>query len=104
MRLSFIGTMSALLVGLGLSATDVSAEGVMKQCGEQWQAAKQAGTTNGETWPQFLKDCRTRLASTSSAAPQGGFAPAAPPPAAPATVKTASQCDAEYAANKAAIR
>jgi hypothetical protein len=52
----------------------------------------------------FLKDCRTRLASTSSAAPQGGYAPAVPPPAAPATVKTASQCDAEYAANKAAIR
>jgi hypothetical protein len=47
---------------------DVSAQSVMKQCGEQWQAAKQAGTTNGETWPQFLKDCRTRLASTSSVA------------------------------------
>jgi hypothetical protein len=103
MRLSFIGTMSAVLIGL-VSATAASAESVMKQCGEQWQAAKQAGTTNGETWPQFLKDCRTRSASTSSAAPQGGFAPAAPPPAAPATVKTASQCDAEYAANKAAIR
>jgi hypothetical protein len=63
-----------------------------------------------ETWPQFLKDCRARLASTTSAPAQGGFAPAAPAPApapvAPATgyVKTASQCDAEYAANKAAIR
>jgi hypothetical protein len=57
-----------------------------------------------------LKDCRARLASTTSAPAQGGFAPAAPAPApapvAPATgyVKTASQCDAEYAANKAAIR
>jgi hypothetical protein len=78
----------------------------MKQCGDQWQAAKQAGSTNGETWPQFLKDCRARLASTTSAAPQGGFAPAAPPPVAPSTgyAKTVSQCDAEYAANKAAIK
>jgi hypothetical protein len=55
----------------------------MKQCGEQWQAAKTNGTTNGQTWPEFLKQCRAQLASTggSSAAPQGGFAPAAPAPA-----------------------
>ncbi len=26
------------------------AESVMKQCGERWQAAKAAGTTNGATW------------------------------------------------------
>src|SRR5579863_6954385 len=31
-----------------------NAETVMKQCGYQWQAAKANGTTNGETWPQFL--------------------------------------------------
>jgi hypothetical protein len=96
---------AAILAGVGTAA---NAQSVMKQCGDQWQAAKQAGTTNGETWPQFLKDCRARLASTTSAPAQGGFAPAAPAPApaSPATgyVKTASQCDAEYAANKAAIR
>ena len=40
---------------------------VMKQCGEQWQAAKAAGTTNGETCPEFLKECRARLASTTTA-------------------------------------
>jgi hypothetical protein len=82
-----------------------NAQSVMKQCGAQWQAAKQAGTTNGQTWPQFLKDCRARLASTTSAAPPAP-APVAPAPAAPTTgyLKTASQCDAEYAANKAAIR
>jgi hypothetical protein len=36
------------------TATTTGAEGVMKQCGEQWQAAKSAGTTNGGPWPQFL--------------------------------------------------
>ena len=51
---------------------------VMKQCGAQWQAAKAGGITSGATWPQFLKACRAQLASTTSAPPQGGFAPATP--------------------------
>jgi len=55
-------------------------QSVMKQCGAQWQAAKTAGTTNGQTWPQFLRDCRARTASTGAPS-QGGFAPAAPAPA-----------------------
>ena len=65
----------------------------MKQCGAQWQAAKAAGTTGGATWPQFLKACRTQLASTTSTPPQGGFAsaPSAPAPApAPSTTPTQS--------------
>jgi hypothetical protein len=82
----------AAIVALGMvSAAD--AETVMKQCGEQWQAAKTNGTTNGETWPQFLKQCRAQLASTggASTAPQGGFAPAAPAPApAPAPAQQGS--------------
>ena len=58
-----------------------SNQSVMKQCGAQWQAAKAAGTTSGATWPQFLNACRAQLASTTSAPPQGGFAPATPAPA-----------------------
>jgi hypothetical protein len=93
MRNSFVRTMSAVLMGLSFNLSAATAQSVMKQCGQQWQAAKQAGTTNGETWPQFLKDCRAHLASTTSAAPQGGFAPAAPapaPPPAPAQPQTGS--------------
>lgn len=105
-------TVATIVMGFAFSGSNfANAQSVMKQCGAQWQAAKQAGTTNGQTWPQFLKDCRARLASTTSAPPQGGFAPAAPTPVAPAPaapatgyLKTASQCNAEYAANKAAIR
>jgi hypothetical protein len=76
----------AAIIALGTVAA-ADAETVMKQCGEQWQAAKTNGTTNGETWPQFLKQCRAQLASTggASTAPQGGFAPAAPPPPPAAT-------------------
>jgi hypothetical protein len=116
--LGSIRTAALVALGIALSAAPASAQSVMKQCGDQWQAAKAAGTTNGETWPQFLSQCRAQL-KTGAAAP----APAAPAPSmqtvpappvtqsptygqAPATgaMKTASQCDAEYATNKAAIR
>jgi hypothetical protein len=74
-----------------VAPTATGNQSVMKQCGAQWQAAKAAGTTSGATWPQFLKACRTQLASTTSAPPQGGFAPAAPAPApAPSPVPTRS--------------
>ena len=32
----------------------------MKECGSEWQAAKAAGTTNGQTWQEFLKSCRVQ--------------------------------------------
>ena len=111
MRKSFAAFGCAALLGLGLAVigSPANAESVMKMCGEQWQAAKAAGTTNGETWPQFLAQCRAQQkGSAATAAPTVAPAPAAPAPTygqAPATaaVKTTSQCDAEYAANKAAI-
>ena len=28
----------------------------MKQCGDDWKAAKAAGTTNGQTWQEFLQE------------------------------------------------
>ena len=84
---SFAGVGAAALIALGvaLGGSPASAESVMKQCGDQWQAAKAAGTTNGETWPQFLSQCRAQL-KTGAAAP----APAAPAPAAPAPAPVAN--------------
>jgi hypothetical protein len=41
---------------------------VLKQCGEPWQAAKAAGTTNGATWTQFLSHCRAQLSSGAATA------------------------------------
>jgi hypothetical protein len=85
MRKMFARILSAAAIALILplgGANSASAQSVMKQCGGQWQAAKAAGTINGQTWTQFLKDCRTRLASTTSnpASNQGGFAPPNPAP------------------------
>ncbi len=58
-------------------------QSVMRQCASQWKDAKAAGTTGGQTWPQFLSQCRA--GRTASAAPSGGFAPAPAPAQAPAS-------------------
>ena len=65
MRLTRFAAAIAVLVGMAGAA---NAETVMKQCGDQWQAAKANGTTNGETWPQFLSQCRAQLKGAGSAA------------------------------------
>src|SRR5208337_3160676 len=67
-----------------------NAESVMKMCGDQWQAAKAAGTTNGETWPQFLAQCREQAASMGSGAAPAPSAQPAPAPAAAPTPSTYS--------------
>jgi hypothetical protein len=62
---------------VGAPATGQS---VMRLCASQWKDAKAVGTTAGQTWPQFLSQCRARQTSTASSS--GGFAPApAPAPA-----------------------
>ena len=91
-----------------------NAESVMKQCGDQWQAAKAAGTTNGETWPQFLSQCRAQLKTggTRGACPRsadvcsaaGCTGPRLRPGARRRRDEDRKPCDAEYAANKAAIK
>ena len=58
-------------------------QSVMKICASQWKEAKAAGTTGGESWPQFLAQCRaSRSAATS---PSGSFAPAPAPAPGPAS-------------------
>jgi hypothetical protein len=82
------------------------AEGVMKMCGDKWQQAKAEGTTNGETWPQFLAQCRRDQANAPASAPSQAQVPAAPTPTTTVGTgsKTVRECEAEYAENKAAIR
>jgi hypothetical protein len=39
----------------------------MKQCGQEWKAAKSAGTVEkGVTWPKFWSACNTRLKAKST--------------------------------------
>ncbi len=39
----------AIVVALA-GASAANAESIMKECGTEWQAAKAAGTTNGQTY------------------------------------------------------
>jgi hypothetical protein len=69
------------------AASDVGApaagQSVMRLCASQWKDAKAAGTTAGQTWPQFLSQCRARQTTTASSS--GGFVPAPAPAPAPAS-------------------
>jgi hypothetical protein len=104
LKTSIGATLSALVVAGLFGLTSVggaSAESVMKQCGDDWKAAKSAGTTNGQTWREFLKTCKAQKeAATPAAAPAAAPAPAPAPtptptpaaaPAKPAPAKTAAK-------------
>ncbi len=99
------GWAAVIVLGLAASASSANAQSVMKVCGDQWKAAKAAGTTNGETWPQFLAQCRAQQSGGAAPAPST-YAPTVSPAQAPTAGggMTTSQCDAEYSANKAAIK
>jgi hypothetical protein len=74
-KLFAAGIASVLATGVWIVAP-VHAESVMKECGTEWKTAKANSATNGLTWQEFLKDCKTRHASTAGAAPVAASAPA----------------------------
>jgi hypothetical protein len=84
--------LSALfLVGaMALTTTGAAqAQSIMKQCGDEWKAAKANSTTNDMTWQQFLAQCRTQKAAAAPAAtPATAPAPAPAAPLAPAPAPT----------------
>lgn len=64
--------------GVALAGPANAQANVMKQCGEEYQAAKSANTLGGKNWNEYLKDCRVRHAGQPAVA-----APAAQPAANP---------------------
>src|SRR5580658_5645896 len=80
--------LSALFLAgaMALATTGAAqAQSIMKQCGEDWKAAKANNTTNGMTWQQFLAQCRAQKAGAATpAAATPAAAPAPAPAAAPA--------------------
>jgi hypothetical protein len=92
---SFRVALSALFFAsaLGLASTGpVQAQSIMKQCGDDWKAAKANNATNGMKWPEFLKQCRVQkegAAAPTAPVPVSAPAPApAPAPIAPAPAPT----------------
>ena len=62
-------------------ASGMSAKAITKECSAQYQAAKAAGTLNGQKWPKFLSTCSDSLKSDNSDA-------STPPEPTPAATKT----------------
>src|SRR5580704_12073047 len=86
-------SMASAVFSLMLS-TDSWAQDVRHLCSEKYQAAKTAGTLNGESWPQFYSKC------TADAKANPPAAAAAPAAAAPPDVRHI--CSEKYQAAKAA--
>jgi hypothetical protein len=86
-------SMASAVFGLVLSR-DGWAQDVRHLCSEKYQAAKAAGTLNGDTWPQFYSKC------TADAKANPPAAAAAPAAAAPRDVR--HLCSEKYQAAKAA--
>jgi hypothetical protein len=86
-------SMASAVFSLMLS-TDSWAQDVRHLCSEKYQAAKAAGTLNGESWPQFYSKC------TADAKANPPAAAAAPAAAAPPDVRHI--CSEKYQAAKAA--
>ncbi|WP_245504048.1 hypothetical protein [Lichenihabitans psoromatis] len=79
---------AAAIMGLSAFGSDpASAQSVMQQCGQQYQAAKAANTLGGMTWNQFRADCSAKLKAQPASA---SVTPAAATPAAPPTAAAAN--------------
>lgn len=120
---------AAMLAGIGTAAPAFAADNAMKVCGAKYQAAKTAKTLPaGQTWSQYLAQCRASLpkpaAVTTPAKPAVASAvkpavaakpapkrvavakppktPGQPSPAQAAMYARERQCGAQYRADKAA--
>lgn len=93
--------------GMGAAAIPASAaDSPMKVCGAQYQQAKTAGTLPaGQTWMQFLAQCRASLPKAAATAgdPAAPVGPKRPRSAAQAaTGQRQHQCGQQWKADKAA--
>jgi len=77
-----------------------------KECDDEYAANKAAIKASGQTKKDYVAACRGETATAPAAVPAAAPAPAPAAPAAPAAAnaKPTKDCDAEYAANKAAIK
>jgi len=89
---SLVGvTAASILLGL-VTFGQTAAQDVRHLCSEKYQAAKAAGTLNGDTWPQFYSKCTAEAK---------GNAAAQEPAAAPPPTDTRHICSEKYQAAKA---
>jgi hypothetical protein len=95
---------SAISAMLALSNVPAFAKTVA-ECNADYEAHKDAAKAAGQTKKAYVAACRAAAATPEYSAPAAAPASApAAPPAPAAGGKTVAQCNAEYAANKDAIK
>lgn len=82
--LALLGAAVLAFPASGIAANASAAQSTTKACSQQYQAAKTAGTLNGQKWPQFLSDCSAAMKTDTSTGASGTTA------AAPAATDTAT--------------
>lgn len=85
-----IGLAGAAFLALSAPGYAATAQSTVKACSQQYQAAKAAGTLEGQKWPQFLKKCSASMSNTA--------APTAVTPATPTKKPAANTAAAAGAA------
>jgi hypothetical protein len=93
MKSIFAGSALLVATGLGMATPAHAAGNVMKECGAKYQAAKASKTLPaGQTWAQYLAQCRgaKTAASPAPVAVAPAIKPAAAAPAAKAKASAAS--------------
>jgi hypothetical protein len=109
MRYSFVHLVSAGAIGLAIALAGAPASAkTVKECDAEYSANKDAIKGSGEKKKDFIAACRAGTETIPSGA-AGAPAPASEATAPASTrsggsAKTVKECDAEYAANKDAIK
>src|ERR1700691_6207006 len=81
MRNSFVSWLTAAVIAFGFPIAGLdtaNAQSVMRTCASEWKQAQAAGTAEGQSWPQFLAQCRAHQGS--AAAPSSSTAAPVPAP------------------------
>jgi hypothetical protein len=93
------------LMALPILPANAAASSVTKECSAKYQAAKKAGTLNGQKWPQFLSSCSASMkgdtAAATTAAPKSEMKKETKETKAASSEKAPS-CTAQYKSAKAA--
>jgi hypothetical protein len=102
MKISIIAAASTIGLAIALFSAPATAKSV-KECNAEYAANKDAIKGAGQKKVDFIAACKAGTEVVPTAAAPAAAAPP-PSPAASAGGKTAKECNAEYAANKAAIK
>ncbi|WP_174297342.1 hypothetical protein [Sphingomonas bacterium] len=104
-RMTMAGLLAGSVAGLGMASPASAADNPMQVCGARYQAAKTAKTLPaGQTWPQFLAQCRGTLSRTAAASTPAPAAVSKAPMSAPGKMAAVPKPAGQVSAAQLAAR